>query len=260
VAEGFEEHRIRWAALKGLDHLARFYPGPEWRAMADVDVLVHPEDLGLALRLLAERGFAKSDAAVAPDLAPAVSVSNGSTFIDVHRRLVRGGCDRIPVDAFHSDTTLDNFEDVPVRLLQPGDALAASALLLAKDLFMARSTNPCRVVELALLAEIAGDGAVSHQRSRLRRWGVGRFFDRSLQLADWVRGRIQRPAWLEDGFGDPARYVGPEINRWRYMFKCAALQDSPAGAARFLSTNLAGKIRALKPGPPVLQRTSGVQA
>lgn len=260
VAESLEEHGVRWTALKGLDHLARFLPGPEWRAMADVDILVHSDDLEMALRLLGERGFTESRGLAVPILAPAVSVSNGGAFIDVHRRLVRGGCDRVPPDAFVSDTTLVSFEGVPVRLPQPGDALAASALLLAKDLFMARSTNPCRVVELALLAEIAGDGAIARQGDRLRAWGIGRFFDRSLELADWVRGRGARPVWLEDGFGDPARYVGPEINRWRYMFKCAALQDSPTNAARFLLNNLAGKIRALQAGLPITDPGSGAQA
>lgn len=45
LAEDMETAGMRWAALKGLDHLARFYPGPQWRVMGDVDVLVHPDCL-----------------------------------------------------------------------------------------------------------------------------------------------------------------------------------------------------------------------
>lgn len=260
VAESFEERSVRWAALKGLDHLARLFPGPEWRAMADVDILVHPHDMDLALGILAAHGFTETSLVGVPHLAPAVSVSNGGAFVDVHRRLVRGGGDRIPPGAFLDHTTLAIVENMPVRISRPGDALATSALLLAKDLFLAHTTNPCRAVELALLAELAGDEAIADLRAQLRRWGVGRLFDRTLALADWVRGRAGRPAWLDDGFGDPARYVGSGINKWRYMLTCAAMQDSPVSATRFLATNLAGKLRAVLTGLPMRNRRSGAQA
>jgi hypothetical protein len=242
VAESFEERGVRWAALKGLDHLARMFPGPEWRAMADVDVLVHPHDTDLALRLLSDHGFARMGPLEAARMVPAVSVSNGGAFVDVHRRLVRGGGDRIPPGAFLDHTTLADVDGVPVRLSRAGDALAASALLFAKDLFLAHTTNPCRAVELALLAELAGDETVVELRSQLRRWGVGRLFDRTLALSDWIRGRAGRPGWLDGGFGDPALYVGPDIGRWRYMLTCASLQDGPVSASRFLAANLAGAI------------------
>lgn len=242
VAESFEERGVRWAALKGLDHLARMFPGPEWRAMADVDVLVHPDDTDLSLEILSSHGFAGTSPAAVPRLAPAVAVSKGGAYVDVHRRLLRGGGDRIPAGAFLDHTALFSIEGMPVRLMGDGEAFAASALLLAKDLFLAHTTNPCRVVELALLAELAGDETIADLRARLCQWGARRLFDRSHALADWTRGRAGRPGWLDEGFGDPARFVGPEINRWRYMFGCAAMQDGPIRASRFLAANLAGKL------------------
>jgi hypothetical protein len=242
VAESFEERGVRWAALKGLDYLARLFPGPEWRAMADVDVHVHPHDVDLALAILSEHGFAQVSPVEVPRLAPAIAVSKGRAYVDVHRRLLRGGGDRIPPGAFLDASRLVVIESTPVRLARVGDALASSALLLGKDLFLAHTTNPCRAVELALLAELAGDETIADLRARLRQWGARRLFDRTLALADWTRGRAGRPGWLDEGFGDPARFVGPEINRWRYMFGCAAMQDGPIRASRFLAANLAGKL------------------
>lgn len=244
MAESFEARGVRWAALKGLDSCCRLFPGSEWRPMVDVDVLIHPSDANTAAEVLNDLGFSiEGDSFVTSRLAMAVAAVRNRHFVDLHRYLIRTGGDAIPGGVFLDGATLSDIHGIPVRLLRLDLAFAANALLLAKDLFLAQTTNPSRLVELALLAEMVGDCAIDAARRQMWAWHTGRLFERTMAVVDWVRARSGRPLWLDDRFGDPAVYAGPVVGRWRYMFGCAALQDSPLRAGRFLAVNCANWIR-----------------
>lgn len=53
----FQQHRIRFCPLKGVDLAYRLYPAPALRPMGDIDLLIHPEDCQAARAVLAEAGW-----------------------------------------------------------------------------------------------------------------------------------------------------------------------------------------------------------
>lgn len=244
ISDALESERISWAALKGLDALVRFYPGLEWRMMADVDLLVAPRDLARAIAVLSHLGFGHADAsAPGRHAAHAVSMTNGVLHVDLHRGLLHAGADAVRVEALLERTSLGEAGGVPVRTLSPGAAFATSALLLAKDLFLPATTSPCRVVELALLHEMAGEDAVDAAHAAMRRWRVRRHFERAVSVARWIARDEPRPEWLDARFGDPVAFAGPTIGRTRFMLATAAMQDDLYRAGRFLAVNFADHLR-----------------
>jgi hypothetical protein len=245
AARGLEEAGLRWAAVKGLDHLARIYPGLEWRQMCDVDLLAHPDDVGAAQRVLEGVGFVPFVGT--PAVQPGRCSTKAAASVDLHRCLVRRGGFVEDVDWLLEDTSVVDLEGCPVRLMAPARALAAHTLLLAKDGFFAEMVLAERVVELGLLAEAAGPDGEAEAWARLERWGAGRVAVRGRDLLAWLRGG-ERPDWADRGFGEPGAGVGAPPSMARRLLRGASLQGSPRVAARWM----AAQVRSF-----LLQRLSG---
>jgi hypothetical protein len=228
VVKKFEDSGIRWAALKGIDHLARLYPGLEWREMADVDLLVHREDVGAAQALLKELGF--DPWAATPSVQPGRCYSDGVVSIDLHRRLVRRGGFVEDTGWLLENTRLGQLAECPVRLMEPPQALTTSALFLAKDGFLAKMVRAERVVELGLLAESAGLAGEGQAWARLAQWGAVRVARCARDLLTWLRGGA-RPSWLEKDFGGSTAGFGEPPSLTRRLIRGAWLQGSARQAA-----------------------------
>lgn len=230
VAGGFEKAGIRWAALKGLDHLARLYPGLEWREMTDVDLLVRREDVRAAEGELGALGF--EPFVGTPAVQPGRCFTKGMASIDLHRRLVRRGGFVEDLDWLLSETRLVHFYGCPVRLMAAPQALAAHALLLGKDGFFASMVRAERIAELGLLADAAGTTGEAEAWVRLERWGAGRVAWCARDIVDWLReGR--RPLWIEDDFGEQEAGFGKPPAMIRRLLRGAWLQGSALNAARW---------------------------
>ncbi len=57
-----EEHKIRYALIKGLDLAFSVYPSPALRTFCDWDILFHYDDIDTAVRLLLENGWTANEA------------------------------------------------------------------------------------------------------------------------------------------------------------------------------------------------------
>lgn len=61
IQVAFAERQVRWAAAKGPVLANAVWPYPDMREFSDLDLFVHPEDFGEALRILEELGAAYVD-------------------------------------------------------------------------------------------------------------------------------------------------------------------------------------------------------
>jgi hypothetical protein len=128
VAARLDARHVRWAATKGSAVAHLDYPDPAWRAFADVDLVVHPDDWTTALRIMPESGdghdrrhtraftarYGKGETVVVDDME-----------VDLHLRFAVGrfGVRSRPADCFDH---LDAFELAG----RPTPALAAEYRLL----------------------------------------------------------------------------------------------------------------------------------
>lgn len=237
---------LRWAALKGVDHLARFYPSIAWRSMADVDVLVGPADVVTARAALERAGFGPVVRETST-AQPAFCLSDGVIFLDLHRRLGRAAAHQFPVAPLLEATTDADIEGLHVPLLHVGPALVTHALLLAKDFFLARTTNPLRAVELAILGRLAADADISMWIDLARRTGAKTALERGLEVARWVEGDAQ-PTWLAADFGDPRVARDGELSHREFLLHTLRQQDGILAATRYLASELSVSARRLVTG------------
>ncbi len=240
-----ERAGVRWAAVKGLDHLVRLYPGLEWRSMLDADLLVHPEDLARSREVLVEAGF--MPASGTPAVQPGLCFSDGRVSVDLHRRITRRGGFDEDVAWLLRGTGSSAFEGCPVRMMAAPQALAAASLFLAKDGFFSAMVRAERVAELGLLADAAEPGGEHEAWAGLAACGAGRVARRARSLVEWVRGGA-RPAWTDPGFGGAAAGSGSPPALLRRLLRGARLQDSARDTAGWLRAQI---------GSFVLQRLSG---
>ncbi len=84
VCAALEQAQIPHLPLKGAV-LRQYYPQPWMRSSCDVDILVHPEDLELAVRVLTESLSYRKDKAGAHDVS---LFSPGGIHIELHYALV----------------------------------------------------------------------------------------------------------------------------------------------------------------------------
>lgn len=215
---------LRWVVIKGADALARIYPGPEWRRMLDLDLLVHPEDLDEFMALLLVEGMNLSHEST-PATAPGIELVRGHLHLDVHRGLSHG----FPGDEGRVSWLLEEWLEgelleVPVRLMEPARAFAAAALLVAKDIYLPQLVRPLRLAELALTADHAGRDAEGNALNQLRQQGAERIAQRTHDLIGWLRGGSP-PDWLDSGYGKPQAIADGLPSRPRRLFAAAGLVD-----------------------------------
>lgn len=235
IVEKLERAGIPWACLKGLHHVAALYPGPEWRPMTDVDLLVPPRHADDVSRLLAEEGY--GGPLPSSWMGYALTFQGSGPTLDLHLALARRGTYHPDVEAMLRRTHLLAAGGVRVRVFShPADAYVAHALLLAKDGFAPRDTTALRIVELALLHDRLDAGDERGMRSldeSMAAAGARRVQERCGALVAWARGG-RRPAWLRgiSGGADPASKSASA--RWRFYADTALLLDGPRERARYL--------------------------
>lgn len=110
IAEILQDAGVTWRLLKGpaLAHLD--YPDPSIRPFGDVDLLIHPDSWGPALRLLAEAGWRRDVAELGPGFDErygkgATLTNRDGLELDLHRRLAVGRFGvRLPSEALFAGT------------------------------------------------------------------------------------------------------------------------------------------------------------
>ncbi|MCP4899148.1 MAG: nucleotidyltransferase family protein [bacterium] len=234
----FEEQGIRWVVIKGVDALAHIYSGPEWRRMADLDVLVHPDSIDLSLRLLESEGLVRCHTTT-PVTAPGIEYARGHLHLDVHRRLSSSsvGEEKV-VEELLKGASLKELYDVPVRVMEPSRALMASALLVAKDLYLPQLVRPLRMAELALTADVAGERTEVEALARLEVLGGVRVASRTRDLLAWLRSGGTPPAWLDQDYSRPAAIADGLPSRWKRLLESAALSDTLSMRAQSLAVRV----------------------
>jgi hypothetical protein len=237
LASEYEKRQIRWAALKGVDHLARFYPSLAWRKMDDIDILVHPDDLYLAISILRDAG--------AKLLYPNISIvchalpfTYNGIHLDLHKRLNNLGTGCISTESLLEgayETLLLN--SVPIRLMPLSNSFVAHSLLLAKDHFLAKTTKSIRIVELALLNEFVEYEALQSWQEPIRQAGALKAFSKSRELVRWIQEGL-KPIWIDPDLGTPESFKGPQISQSKALIENFKLQDNIWRSLRFLLLNL----------------------
>ncbi len=230
TAQAFEQAGVRWVALKGLDHLARLYPGVEWRRMLDFDILVPSAEVTAAAKILEAHGFVAVMPRV-PRTQPGFAMSKGRVSVDLHVAVHRRGAFAVNEEWLLADRSEVAVDRVPIRICAAPQAFAAAAMLIAKDGYFPAMVNPVRLVELALLEDLLGAGDHEVVTSVMRRWGASRVLTRSRALTGWVKGGL-RPRWAEAGLGEPhVRVELPGLGR-RFL-RSVELQDTLAQKLTF---------------------------
>ena len=162
IERAFEERGIRWVTFKGVVLAETAYAEPALRMFADLDVLVHPEDLEEAVRVLLAHGAAHLGAGWADlDRLGIAQVSmqlRHGTVLDLHWHPFSLAWARrafpVDVDGLLRRARTVSVQGVSVRTLSPEDTVVhlgvhgclsgAYRLLWLKDLDQA-----CRVPGLS---------------------------------------------------------------------------------------------------------------
>lgn len=254
IGEALTAAGVRWAVLKGADHLLRLYPGPEWRAMSDIDLLVEPQALTRAVELLAKRGLVPQ-ASQTSVMHPAIPLTDGHLHLDLHRSPCRRGTHRVSTEELlesarpvASTVTPTVDETAAICALGESESLAVLALVLGRDTYWPEHLTPLRLAEVALLADRLDDVAIEGLEIRMRRWRAERVWHHCLDLCHWVRGG-ERPRWLD---AQPSRHELPKSTlswdaqklRLAKSLALAKLQDQPLDAARYLTVE--GSVSAVR--------------
>jgi hypothetical protein len=227
VGEAFEDQRLRWAALHGLNHLGSLYSAPGGRLLRTLQVLVHRYDAPRARVLLATRGLAATGSGRGPWLYRDAGIS-----VWIHDSLHPPAFPEIPLSPFFDGGQLD--ETAMVRRMAEDAAFAAHRLLGTRNLWQPGHSDPLHIAEAAVLARRAGAEAAEMWAERCARWRVGRLWRRAAEADQWLLGGA-RPGWLAAGYGSiPVANVvhGASLRQG------LALQDGAAGMAGYLLRRL----------------------
>jgi Uncharacterised nucleotidyltransferase len=168
IAADLEQAGVRYRVLKGSAVAHLDYPDPGWREFGDIDLLIHPDHVELAIATLAEQGYARRfpEPRTGFDrrFTKSVSVadSNGQQ-LDLHRTLAAGGFgQRIIVDMLWSAS--------PSEFLVAGRSLPAlgpEERLLHACYHMVLGNAPPRLVPQRDLAQMLLTGNVAADQARL---------------------------------------------------------------------------------------------
>lgn len=129
VADVLADARVEWRLTKGpaLAHLD--YADPSLRPFGDVDVIVRPGQWSMALAALADAGWARTEAELAPGFDErfgkgATLTSSVGLEVDVHRRLAAGRFGlRLDSGVFFEDVQWLELGGRAVPCLAPRDRL-----------------------------------------------------------------------------------------------------------------------------------------
>jgi len=146
VLGAFSSAQIPVIALKGAALAEHVYPQMGLRPMADVDLLVHEEDLTNAEQLLVSLGFHANEGNHPREwfrthhhhLVPYVS-SDGSLIIELHHRLIALEAPiAIPNNDLWERARFANISGVECRILSPEDLLMHLSLHMAVDAYFGK--------------------------------------------------------------------------------------------------------------------------
>jgi hypothetical protein len=204
---------IRGVVLKGVANAHLDYPDPSWRVFQDVDLLIRPDEVDDAVRILEHAGFAR-------DLPPRTSswdrrFSKDLTFVaprgpecDVHRTLVPGAFGFwLDLDDLHHHTrefrvagrTLLALDD-PARLLHAALALtvgeATPRFVHAVDLACILSRSPV-VDDLLAVADRSRATSLVGEAAQLVLDQIGPGLDAEVVERLQALAHEQRPARVE---------------------------------------------------------------
>jgi hypothetical protein len=129
VLRRFDEAGLPTLVLKGAALALRYYQNYRMRAMADVDVLVRPADVGRAAAILADLGWT-ADGPGAHDLLPTrMRLHHAWSFsarpahnLDLHWRVINGGGPEVD-DMFRDAADTIDVGSTTVRVLGPTDQM-----------------------------------------------------------------------------------------------------------------------------------------
>lgn len=229
VLDAAEARRLTLLPYKGALFAGALYADVGARPMSDVDLLVHPADLGRAEALFAELGFTRNyvgRARFRPRHAHDLSFSDGQDpdlQVELHYRLFHelGGDSR--VERIFDRAIVVEALGRPRRVPAWDDHLFAVAVHAATHAF---GDQPLFVVDLRLLAERAGGVAGARDEARRRRLSV------ACDTALWLAGLLSSPprAALARVLGRSPLAAPP--SRARSLLVRALATDDPREAAR----------------------------
>lgn len=85
LSQLLERNKIRFVIVKGLA-AAQYYPVPEYRALGDVDFIVHPDDFAKAEKIIYENGYIQID-----DNERHIELKKDSILFEMHRYFSKSG-------------------------------------------------------------------------------------------------------------------------------------------------------------------------
>jgi hypothetical protein len=182
---------ISVAPIKGFAYASSLYDNPAERPMGDVDLLVHPRDVGAARDVLRGVGFARGPAMV---MHHAEAWTRGTLAIDLHTSMIASGRARIDLDALWS--RMQPGWQPGAHQLEASDALGFHLLHLARNRLRLPLMN---VVDFARLLDRASADAVLERASQ---WGVRRAVAWALRFCRSIIAGDPAPA---GGWPGPSR-------------------------------------------------------
>jgi hypothetical protein len=136
VAAPLDRAGVRWVLLKGAALAQVVYDRPAVRWYSDLDVLVHPEDLGVALEVLEQAGFSVLDRnweLIAATGRGEISLeTRAGNLLDLHWHLINDRRTRrafaVDVSAMMERRVVVDIDGLAVPILDPLDTVLHVAL------------------------------------------------------------------------------------------------------------------------------------
>jgi hypothetical protein len=236
-------------ALKGADLAERVYEDVSFRSMSDVDLLVPPDRIGVAVRVLDAVGFVPEDAhgphpsrqvvPVAEDLHVAPMIRRGGIRVEIHYAIAAAAeAGAIDHPGIWQRAEQARIGGGPARVMAPEDLLLHLCIHLASHHgFEARLGQVCDIPAVVDRWSDRIDWAVLWGRARA--WGVERSVDATFSLAERLLGWIP-PGGAQDGRASPPE--GPAVAE---LCERLLFQESPSGmgSANFVQLLGSGPIR-----------------
>lgn len=172
VVDRLEQAGVPYLVFKGIGVVANLYREPALRMVNDCDVLVEPERLRDAFRVLAEAGYAPEEGfriedfdtwivprADLPRMVPqALTMTNAEgSEMDLHWRLGRTPPTRMTAATLISRAEKANLAGSTIRVPGPVDAMLLTTQHSLRDWFMPASTIK-DLCDLAAWCELDGAG------------------------------------------------------------------------------------------------------
>lgn len=261
LAGPMDARGVRWLVFKGPALAGSVYPDPGDRAYGDVDLLIHPSDLGAAVRVLESLGYRHGNhhwRHAAWIRRAEFPMRRADVDIDVHWHVQYSRHERadlmVDVDALHRRTRRATIAGVDVAVPSAEDALVLTAhhacrsgghrLVWSKDLERLLSEGGADldvVVRIATESNLRGQVAVAIARSAAALSFdaadlLGALDSRVLLLAEASVTRCSAPFRPEEA---PAA-----ARRW-----ASSVRGTPLDTATYVARRAANRLRALGGAP-----------